>query len=273
MPELPEVEVVRQGLETLIVGRRVKSVSIACSSLRYPLPDNLNAVLAGHIFRNVRRRAKYLLFDFDSNHILVWHLGMTGQFHVLASHETVARHEHVRFELDGGLSLRYRDARRFGYAALLPVESWERHPWFRKLGPEPLSDAFDAADLYARCRGRTGPIKNVLMNARVVAGVGNIYASEVLFLAGIHPKCRAGRIGFERIIRLTASISKVLANAISAGGSSISDFVQADGKPGYFSFNFQVYGRAGRSCTRCGYTIRRIVLAGRSTFYCPGCQY
>jgi len=264
---------VRRGLEVLIIGRQVKSISVADVSLRYPLPDNLNAMLAGRTYRRVRRRAKYLLFEFDGDHILAWHLGMTGQFHVLASHEPAARHEHVRFELGDGLSMRYRDVRRFGYAKLLPAENWERHPWFQKLGPEPLSDAFDAADLYARCRGRTGPIKNVLMNAQVVVGVGNIYASEALFHAGIHPQCRACRIGFKRITRLTGCIKKVLADAMNAGGSSISDFVQVDGRPGYFAFNFQVYGRAGKSCFGCGQIIRRRVLAGRSTFYCPGCQH
>jgi len=271
MPELPEVEVVRTGLEPLLVGREILRVVCHREGLRYPLPEI--SALVGRRFLSVRRRAKYLLFKLDDGRLLVWHLGMTGQFHLLPVGTPEGAHEHVRIDLDDGTSLRYRDLRRFGYATLLPGDTLDTHVWFARLGPEPLVEAFDADYLQAVCRGRKGPIKALLMNANVVVGVGNIYASEALFRAGIHPARAAGRISRERLANLVLAIKQVLAEAIAAGGSSIRDFVQADGRPGYFAHAFRVYGREGEPCNVCGEPIRRLKQSGRSSFYCPNCQH
>ncbi len=272
MPELPEVEVVCRGLTPLLKNSRIEHVQLIHHRLRYPLPKELGVQLPGLSIRAVKRRAKYLLFYFDSNLVLVWHLGMTGQFHLLDSSSPKALHEHVRIDLSHGKSLCYRDARRFGYVGLTTVEKLQEHPWFRGLGPEPLSDAFHAQALYDFCRGRKMPIKTMLMNNEVVVGVGNIYASEALFRSGIHPARVSGRISMKRISRLVEAIKQVLSEAIEAGGSTISDFVKADGKPGYFAHQFRVYGREGEGCLQCGKAIRRIVQSGRSSFYCPLCQ-
>jgi len=272
MPELPEVETIRAGLEPLLVNREIADVVCHRPDLRYPLPDM--AALIGNTVTGVRRRSKYLLFELASaEQTLVWHLGMTGQFHVLPQDTGAGAHEHVRFDLNDGQSLRYRDARRFGYAGLVDNRRLESHPWFHRLGPEPLSDAFNGEHLATLCAGRKAPIKNIIMDAAVVVGVGNIYASESLFRAGIHPARAAGRISAARIEGLTGCIKQVMADAIAAGGSSISDFVHADGKPGYFAHQFQVYGRHQQACYRCRAVIKRITQAGRSTFYCGGCQH
>jgi len=271
MPELPEVESIRAGLEPLLVNREITQVVCHRPNLRYPLPDL--ADLIGNTVAGVRRRAKYLLFEFErGEQTLVWHLGMTGQFHVLSQKAELGAHEHVRFDLSDGQSLRYRDARRFGYAGLVDNTQLETHAWFKHLGPEPLSSAFNGDHLAACCAGRKAPIKNIIMDAAVVVGVGNIYASESLFRAGIHPARAAGRISSARLELLAENIKSVLAEAIEAGGSSISDFVHADGKPGYFAHQFRVYARAGKKCLHCDRTIKRITQAGRSTFFCPGCQ-
>jgi len=275
MPELPEVETVRRGLSPLLSGQKITAIQCHRQNLRYPLPDLTG--LIGQRLQGVRRRAKYLLFDFEQKQAeapqtLVWHLGMTGQFHVLPKLEAAGAHEHVWMCFEDGQSLRYRDARRFGYAGLLPTEHVQEHKWFKVLGPEPLLDAFDVEHLRIACRGRKAPIKNVIMDAGVVVGVGNIYASEALFRAGIHPTRAAGNISLARLAVLVDVIEQVLAEAIEAGGSSISDFVHTDGKPGYFSHSFQAYGREGEMCLRCSDPIKRITQAGRSTFYCSHCQ-
>jgi formamidopyrimidine-DNA glycosylase len=270
MPELPEVETVRRGLEPHMLNRRIEAVQCHRTDLRFLLP-NL-PVLAGRVCRGVQRRGKYLLFCFDDL-LLIWHLGMTGRFHVLAADIPQQAHEHVRFLLEGGESLIYRDARRFGYAGLLAADTWQAHPWFARLGPEPLGEDFTADWLAARCKGRRGPIKSLLMNAETVVGVGNIYACESLFRAGIHPAHAAGRIGIKRLQALVQAVREVLGEAIACGGSTISDFAQVDGSPGYFAHAFAVYGRAGENCPRCAAAIERIVQAGRSSFYCPDCQH
>lgn len=275
MPELPEVEVVCRGLSPLLNDCQVKRVHLLRRNLRYPLPVEMETVLPGLTFREVTRRAKYILFHFsaDADVVLVWHLGMTGQFHVLDNNSPKGAHEHVRIELDDGRALCYRDARRFGYAGLLANDRVANHNWFKALGPEPLGEMFDADYLAARCNNRKAPIKSVMMDAKVVVGVGNIYASEALFRCGIHPARAAGRISPARLQQLVTTIKQVLTDAIEAGGSSISDFVKADGKPGYFSHQFKVYGREGEACYQCKKPIRRIVQAGRSSFYCLGCQH
>ena len=271
MPELPEVETVRSGLEPLLVNRTISGVRCFRQQLRYPLPDL--SLLVGDSITAVARRSKYLLFELASGRVLVWHLGMTGQFHILSTESEKGGHEHVRIDFTDGQSLRYRDARRFGYAGLIAANEIACHPWFSKLGPEPLSDAFDSHHLAALCRGRKAPIKTIIMDAANVVGVGNIYAAESLFRAGIHPARAAGRISHKRLELLVTAIKQVLLEAIEAGGSTISDFVKADGKPGYFAHSFQVYGRDGEPCLRCDKQIKRIVQAGRSSFYCPGCQF
>jgi len=271
MPELPEVETIRTGLEPLLCGRRIALVICHRTTLRYPLPDL--SLLAGAMINTVQRRSKYLLIGMDDGRLLVWHLGMTGQFHVLPQCQAVGAHEHVCFQLSDGQSLRYRDARRFGYAGLMDAAQWPMHAWCARLGPEPLSDAFHGDHLASLCAGRKAPIKNVIMDASIVVGVGNIYASESLFRAGIHPARAAGRISHSRLAVLVAVIQSVLTEAIAAGGSTISDFVHADGKPGYFSHQFQVYGRQGEACLQCSKPIKKITQAGRSSFYCPCCQH
>ncbi|MFQ5581493.1 MAG: bifunctional DNA-formamidopyrimidine glycosylase/DNA-(apurinic or apyrimidinic site) lyase [Mariprofundaceae bacterium] len=274
VPELPEVEVVRRGLAALLEGKRITRVRCTQPALRYPLPENLQRQLLGRTCQTVRRRAKYLQFFFENDLMLAWHLGMTGQFHVLPESEEAGLYEHVRICFAGGSSLRYRDMRRFGYAGLFSASDWQRHVWFARLGPEPLDAAFNKEYLYRCCAGRRAPIKTLIMQAQVVVGIGNIYASEALFRAGIHPARAANRISTVRCGLLASAIKQVLDEAIAAGGSSISDFVRTDGRPGYFAHRFQVYGRAEKSCLRCGEkTIRRIVQAGRSTFYCTGCQH
>lgn len=273
MPELPEVEVVCRGLTPLLRDACVQQVEIIQPQLRYPLPLEMVALLPGLTIKAVSRRAKYLLFHFNSDLILVWHLGMTGQFHLLDSSSPKMLHEHVRIIFSNNKSLCYRDARRFGYAGITTVDELQTHPWFSHLGPEPLSDAFTADSLSACGRGRKMPIKSLLMNNEVVVGVGNIYASESLFRCGIHPARAAGRISLKRMLELVDAVKVVLAEAIEAGGSSISDFVKADGKPGYFAHQFRVYGREGKDCYHCGESIKRIVQSGRSTFFCPHCQH
>lgn len=270
MPELPEVETVRRGLEPGVVGRCLSKVHCFREGLRYPFPDFSG--LQGACFASIQRRAKYLLFFSDQSQVLVWHLGMTGQFHLLPADTERARHEHVRLILDDGQALVYRDPRRFGYCDLLPSDGWEEHPWFSRLGVEPLSNIFDGDALYAAIHQRKAPIKQVLMDAAVVVGVGNIYASESLFRAGINPKIQAGRISKLRCSKLVDAVRQVLSEAVAAGGSTISDFVHVDGKPGYFAHDFRVYGRQGMPCPACATSICKIVQSGRSTFYCPACQ-
>lgn len=272
LPELPEVEVVRSGLDTLIRNHCIRQVHLHRRALRYPLPAGMAERLRGRTVLAVERRGKYLLFRLDGPEILVWHLGMTGQFHVLAEADPPGRHEHAMFVLDGDLSLRYRDMRRFGYAGLLPADAWQQHPWFAGLGPEPLQEGFDGTYLYGRCRSRAAPVKQVLMDAAVVVGIGNIYACEALFRAGIDPFLPAGDMTPHQTVALAKAVKEVLREAIAAGGSTISDFVRADGRPGYFRHAFRVYQRQGQPCVRCGSAILRRMQSGRSTFYCSVCQ-
>ncbi|MDQ6994826.1 MAG: bifunctional DNA-formamidopyrimidine glycosylase/DNA-(apurinic or apyrimidinic site) lyase [Mariprofundaceae bacterium] len=274
MPELPEVEVVCRGLEPLLKDKQLNRVRTFRAGLRYPFPDF--SILHGAYLEKICRRSKYILIHFlcadHQRRILCWHLGMTGQFHVLDQSIEAGLHEHVRFDFQDGCSLRYRDARRFGYANIFTEDSWLQSKWANVLGPEPLSHDFHVEYLYEVCQQRKVAIKVLIMDASTVVGVGNIYASESLFLAAIHPKRLAKNISKKRINQLVISIQEVLHAAIQAGGSSISDFVKVDGKPGYFSHEFKVYGREGEACLHCGGIIRRITQSGRSTFYCLQCQ-
>jgi len=275
MPELPEVETVVNGLKPQIVGKRIVSVSNSGKNLRYPLPDF--TAIQGQGLINIVRRAKYLLFHFENGQTLIWHLGMTGQFHVLSETEVVAKHEHVTFVLSDDTSgdkitLRYRDTRRFGYADICETTKLENHDWIQSLGIEPLLDDFDGKHLQYILKTRKTSIKQAIMDNHVVVGVGNIYASESLFRAKIHPAQPANTLKPKAYKALVSHIKEVLHEAIQAGGSTISDFVKADGKPGYFAHSFQVYGLTNEPCFSCGKPIEKIVQGGRASFFCPKCQ-
>ena len=271
MPELPEVETTRRGIEPLIAGRRVIAVEVREPRLRWPVPRELAAALTGQEIAAVTRRAKFLLVDARRGHLIL-HLGMSGSLRVVPREVVPAKHDHLDVVLDNGCCLRLRDPRRFG-AALWTVEDPHRHPLLRDLGPEPLDDGFDGSWLHARSRGRRVAVKSLLMNSRVVVGVGNIYASEALFLAGIHPARPAGRISRLRYAKLADAVREVLAAAIAAGGTTLRDFVASDGQPGYFAQRLSVYGRAGAPCDRCHGTIASRVIGQRSSYYCARCQH
>lgn len=270
MPELPEVETTRRGIAPLLRGRRVESVDVREARLRWPVPPALARDLPGQPLRAVSRRAKFLLFESPVGHLIL-HLGMSGSLRVVSREVAPGKHDHLDVVLDDGRCLRLRDPRRFG-AALWTTDDPLEHPLLRNLGPEPLEDAFSADLLHRLSRRRSVAVKSFLMNSRVVAGVGNIYASEALFLAGIHPGRAAGRISLERYERLVAAVRRVLDDAIAAGGTTLRDFVGSDGNPGYFSQRLRVYARENEACEQCGTDIRSRFIGQRSTFYCPRCQ-
>jgi formamidopyrimidine-DNA glycosylase len=286
MPELPEVETVRGGLAPVLEGRRLARVEARRPDLRFPLPENFVQELTGARVLKLERRAKYLLARLDREDTLVMHLGMSGRFEIARPAGAVRpggfhyapdpdpKHAHVVFETEDGDRVTYYDPRRFGYMALVSTAALELHPWFAGLGPEPLSQAFDAARLQAAFAGRRQGPKTLLLDQRIVAGLGNIYVCEALNRARISPFRPAGRIARPRLQRLVEAIKAVLAEAIAAGGSSLRDYAQADGALGYFQHRFRVYDREGRPCANpgCGGVIARRVQAGRSTFYCPVCQ-
>lgn len=269
MPELPEVETTRRGVAPHLQDHCIEAVVVREPRLRWPVPPNLSELLTGHRVQQVARRGKYLLIGFGHGTLLM-HLGMSGSLRLVPRDQPPGRHEHLDLVLDSGLALRLTDPRRFG--AVLWQAPETVHALLASLGPEPLSDAFDADWLQQACKGRRSAIKQVIMDSKVVVGVGNIYANEALFAAGIHPKRAAGRISPERLARLVAEIKAVLARAIEQGGTTLRDFVGGDGKPGYFSQELTVYGRAGEACVRCRETLREIRLGQRSTVFCPRCQ-
>jgi formamidopyrimidine-DNA glycosylase len=270
MPELPEVETTRRGLEPHLCGQRIAGVVIRNPSLRWQIPAGLTRVLPGQTIRSVKRRAKYLLIHCSEGTLIV-HLGMSGSLRALPAATPPEKHDHFDLLLDNGTAMRLRDPRRFG-AVLWTDAEVLHHPLLAPLGVEPLTADFDAGWLYAASRGRSASIKQVLMDSHVVVGVGNIYANEALFRAGIRPTVAAGRIGRKRYERLVAEVKNVLELAIAAGGSSLRDFVDSAGKPGYFQQQYFVYGRAGLPCRTCGTSLRQMRQAQRSTFYCPHCQ-
>jgi len=270
MPELPEVETTRRGIEPHLLDRRIDRVVIRNPKLRWPVPPSLPRRLEGRSIRNVGRRAKYLLLDTGEG-TLILHLGMSGSLRLTTPDTPLKKHDHFILRLSSGMELRLHDPRRFG-AVLWHEGETGLHPLLADLGPEPLLDEFNAEYLYRSCRGRKTTIKQHIMNGRVVVGVGNIYASEALFLAGIHPKRAAGRISRARIATLADSIKAVLASAIEQGGTTLRDFVHADGEPGYFSLQLKVYGKTGEPCDSCGNPIRESLIGQRSTFYCSRCQ-
>ena len=269
MPELPEVETTRLGLLPRLQGRTLERIVVRNPRLRWPVPDDLQSHLAGLVLNALNRRGKYLLFDFGPATQIV-HLGMSGSLRFAGPDEPAALHDHVDWLFDDGTTLRLRDPRRFG--AVLWTENVKRHPLLAHLGPEPLTPEFDAACLHAHCQRRSASIKQVIMDAQVVVGVGNIYASESLFHAGIRPTTAARRLSRPACARLVAAIKQVLAAAIAAGGSSLRDYVASDGELGYFQLQTRVYDREGRPCKVCATPIRRIVQGQRASFYCPRCQ-
>jgi formamidopyrimidine-DNA glycosylase len=269
MPELPEVETTRRGLAPHLIGRRVVALDIRQPRLRWPVPDALRQGIEGERIVDVERRAKYLLVHVQPGSALL-HLGMSGSLRVLPAHTPAGLHDHVDWRLDDGRILRFTDPRRFGSQLWQP--RGEVHPLLAALGPEPLSDAFDGDTLWLLSRGRSAAVKLFLMDQAVVVGVGNIYAAEALFAAAIHPKRAAGAVSRARYARLAVEVKRILDYAITRGGTTLRDFINPDGVPGYFEQELFVYGRAGLPCKVCATPIRSIVLGQRSTFYCPRCQ-
>ena len=267
MPELPEVETTVRGLERVLKGRRIARVEARRANLRRALPVDLGRRLTGARVTDLRRRAKYGLIDTDRGDTLVFHLGMSGRWRIDPS--DVEKHDHLLLDTDDGHRLALNDPRRFGSIDLMPTGELAEWPTFKALGPEPLD--LTAEELARRLAGRSAPIKLLLLDQGIVAGLGNIYVCEALFRSRIHPKRPGGSISLSRLRRLVPAVHDVLAEAIAAGGSTLRDFASPNGELGYFSKNFSVYDREGAPCA-CGGTVRRFVQGGRSTFYCPRCQ-
>jgi formamidopyrimidine-DNA glycosylase len=286
MPELPEVETVRRGLEPALLGRRLIRAEVRRKDLRFPFPDNFAARLEGRTITALSRRAKYLLADLDDGQVLIAHLGMSGSFRVEgrvedalpgAFHHERSRlsvHDHVVLTTDRSVTVTYNDPRRFGFMLLVPRSELDTHPLLKGLGIEPLGNELSGSYLLSVFTKRTAPLKAALLDQKAIAGLGNIYVCEALFRAGLSPRRAARTIRTVGAERLAGSIRSVLEEAVEAGGSSLRDHAQTNGELGYFQHRFQVYDRAGQPCLRegCKGTVRRIVQNGRSTFYCPACQ-
>jgi len=270
MPELPEVETTRLGLIPHLVGRRISKVVVRDARLRWPVAPDLADKLAGQRILALGRRAKYLLVEMETGALIV-HLGMSGALAVVAESTVPGKHDHLDLCIEGGSVLRLTDPRRFGSVHLVAGDP-NAHALLASLGPEPLSPEFSAEQFHAATRGRSASIKEILMNAHIVVGVGNIYANEALFRARIHPRAPSGRISLARYRTLVESVRATLTAALAAGGSSLRDWRHTDGSIGYFQQAYFVYGRGGESCRRCATTIREIRQGQRATFYCPRCQ-
>jgi formamidopyrimidine-DNA glycosylase len=270
MPELPEVETTRRGIEPWLVGRRIDALRVREWRLRWRVPRSLPAKLAGARIRAVGRRAKYLLVETEAG-TLILHLGMSGSLRILDAAEPPLVHDHFDLVLDSGRCLRFNDPRRFG-CLLFTSREPARHKLLARLAAEPLSDEFTGDALWRQARGRSAAIKTFIMDSRVVAGVGNIYASEALFRARIRPSLAAGRVSRARMQALVASIRDVLTEAIGVGGTTLRDYVDASGMPGYFRQRLFVYERTGKPCRRCRTPVRQFTQGQRSTYWCPRCQ-
>ena len=268
MPELPEVEVSRLGITPWLENQIIRKIIVRDKRLRWPVPDEIH-LAEGKTILSIRRRAKYLMLDVAGGSIVL-HLGMSGKLRVIeATHPTI-KHDHIDIVLDSGKCLRFNDPRRFG--ACLWQPEGEQLALMAKLGPEPLTEYFNDTRLITLAKGKKSPVKTFIMDNDVVVGVGNIYANEALFMAGIDPRRAAGRVSAKRYQLLTAAIKEVLAKAIEQGGTTLKDFAQSDGSPGYFAQHLRVYGRAGQPCERCEDEIKSVVIGQRNTFYCPSCQ-
>jgi len=273
MPELPEVEVICRGLAPLVVNRKIVSVSYSNKRLRKPFPRaKMYALAEGSFILGVERRAKFVILRLTGRATMLFHLGMTGKLGVFPADTPRRKHDHLRFLLDDGRELRFNDARRFGCVEIFSAGELKEYDPFAGLGPEPFSDDFSAGYLLAKAKGRKQPLKTFLMDNRVVVGFGNIYANETLFAVGLNPLTPAGQLSGNDWERLIAAGRKILSKAISMGGSTISDYENASGEAGYFQLELAVYGRRGQPCQICGQPVRRIVLGGRATFFCPACQ-
>lgn len=273
MPELPEVEVVRQGLAPLVTGRTILAIATSRKKLRKTFPRaKMEEFAKGATILAVTRRAKYLLLHLSSKALMVFHLGMTGKLGLFPPEGPAKKHDHLRFLLDNGKEMRFHDVRRFGFAELFTAEELARHEPFAELGPEPFAEEFSAEYLFEKAGRKRVPVKGYLMDNRVVVGLGNIYANETLFAAGIHPETPANMVQKREWQRIVTASRAILTKAIAMGGSTISDYENASGKPGYFQLELAVYGRDGKPCPRCRQAIQRIVLGGRATFFCPRCQ-
>lgn len=270
MPELPEVETSRRGIAPWLEQQQVLKVTVRERRLRWPVPVDIDRELPGKFILSLRRRAKYLLFGTDAGTMLL-HLGMSGSLRIIDPGEPPGKHDHVDIVLANGKALRFRDPRRFG--SLLWTRDPSSHPLLERLGPEPLADAFDGRYLWQRARGRRVAIKPFIMNSQVVVGVGNIYASEALHAAGVHPKRRADRISLPRMQALADAVKTVLLRAIEAGGTTLRDFYDGNGEPGYFHLELEVYGRDGEPCLVCDTPVSAVVLGQRATYYCKRCQH
>lgn len=270
MPELPEVEITRRGLLPHVVGRRIRDVVVRNPNLRWPVPKDLRRTLQGLRVLGVRRRGKYLLFDTRKGHLLV-HLGMSGRISIVPEAKPARAHDHIDLQFEDHNALRLTDPRRFGAMLWLDAPA-EEHALLSGLGLEPYDAGFTGAAMHRLAKGRRVAVKQFLMNSRIVTGIGNIYASEALWEARVHPGRSAGRISARRWELIVAAILKTLDRALAAGGSTLRDFSSADGKPGHFQFEFAVYGREGQPCRRCATPIRALRQGQRSTFYCPRCQ-
>ena len=269
MPELPEVETVRRGLSPHLVGHRLRGARVRDPRLRWPVPAQLDRLVKDQRVDSLERRGKYLILNLEDGGLLL-HLGMSGSLRLVDAKTPPEKHDHVDLLLDSGQALRLRDPRRFG--AILWSKQPDTHPLLAKLGVEPLEREFDGAKLHALTRGRAGAIKQVIMDAHLVVGIGNIYANEALFQAGIRPTLRADKLSRPRCARLTEAIKDTLRRAIKAGGSTLRDFVNGHGEPGYFQQSHFVYGRAGEPCRQCGTPVKLLRQANRASYYCPNCQ-
>jgi len=274
VPELPEVEVICRGLAPHIIGRRVKKISSSMKRLRLPVQrEKLVDLLEGRDITGLLRRAKFMLVVFNNNAILIIHLGMTGRLGLFHCQTPKAKHDHLRILFDDDSELRFNDARRFGSVQVIPPDAYKSiEDLFPYTGPEPLGRKFTAAYLLKQAANRRQPVKNFLMDSRIVAGIGNIYANEILFATGIHPQTEAGCLDGGSWKNIVRTSRRILNRAIDCGGTTISDYVNASGGKGYFQIELKIYGRHGQTCTRCRTIIAKKVLAGRSSFFCPNCQ-
>jgi formamidopyrimidine-DNA glycosylase len=270
MPELPEVETVRRGIAPHLTGQIVTEVVVRQPRLRWPVPEELALQLPGQIIRRVERRAKYLLLRTDAGTVIL-HLGMTGRLRLLPAYTPLQKHDHADLVLASGQCLRFNDSRRFG-ALLWTTQPAEQHPLLQALGPEPFDATFSGAYLRRRAQGRTPAIKTFIMDNHIVVGVGNIYANEALFAAGISPLRPAGQITEVECERLTVAIREILDEAIRQGGTTLRDFIGGDGERGYFQQSLRVYDRHGLPCAACSQPIQRCRIGQRATYYCPHCQ-
>lgn len=270
MPELPEVETTKRGIAPHVKNKRIEQVIVRQSKLRWEVPKNLSRQLPGHAFTAIKRRGKYLLLLSPAGTLMI-HLGMSGSLRIVNKELEPKKHDHVDLVLDNGKALRYTDPRRFG-CVLWEEQGFDSHPLLKHLGPEPLSKEFDADYLFKRSRGRAVAIKNFIMDSKVVVGVGNIYANEALFASGVNPKRAAGKISKAKYSKLVPCIKAILQQSITVGGTTLRDFTNSAGEPGYFKQSLNVYGRGGESCITCKRLLREIRQGQRSTVYCTNCQ-